>query len=128
VLPLTHAPAWLCASLLLIGGVIYGSLAPVSPYVPLPSNFDKIEHLAVYAGLALWFTGLVQRRHYWTVVLGLAALGLTLEYLQFAMHHGRTGDPWDMAANLLGVAAGVTLAVTRTGGWAPRVEAWLSRS
>ena len=89
---------------------------------------DKLEHLVVYAALALWFTGLVQRRRYWTVVLGLAALGLTLEYLQFAMHRGRMGDPWDMAANLLGIAAGVTLAVTRTGGWAPKVEAWLSRN
>ena len=48
--------------------------------------------------------------------------------LQFAMHRGRMGDPWDMAANLLGIAAGVTLAVTRTGGWAPRVEAWLGRN
>lgn len=128
MLPLAHAPAWLVASLVLVAGVVYGSLALIGPDLPLPRNFDKLEHLVVYAGLALWFTGLVQRRHYWTVVMGLAALGLTLEYLQFAMHHGRTGDPWDMTANLLGVTIGVTLAVTRTGGWAPRVEAWLSRS
>ena len=128
MLPLAHAPAWLVASLLLVAGVVYGSLALIGPDVPLPAHFDKVEHLAVYALLALWFTGLVQRRHYWTVMLGLAALGLTLEYLQFAMHRGRMGDPWDMAANLLGVAAGVTLAVARTGGWAPKVEAWLSRN
>ncbi len=70
----------------------------------------------------------MQRRHYWTVIVGLAVLGLTLEYLQFEMRRGRMGDPWDMAANLLGIAAGVMLAVTRTGGWAPKVEAWLSRN
>jgi VanZ family protein len=128
MLPLAHAPAWLVASLLLVAGVVYGSLALIGPDLPLPRNVDKLEHFVVYAALALWFTGLVRRRHYWTVVLGLAALGVTLEYLQFAMHHGRTGDPWDMAANLLGIAAGVTLAVTRTGGWAPKVEAWLSRN
>jgi VanZ family protein len=128
MLPLAHAPAWLVASLVLVAGVVYGSLALIGPDLPLPTHFDKLEHLVVYAGLALWFTGLVQSRHYWTVVLGLAALGLALEYLQFAMHRGRVGDPWDMAANLLGIAAGVTLAVTRTGGWAPKVEAWLSRN
>jgi VanZ family protein len=128
MLPLAHAPAWQVASLVLVAGVVYGSLALIGPDVPLPTHFDKLEHFAVYAVLALWFTGLVQRRHYPTVLLGLAALGLTLEYLQFAMHRGRTGDPWDMAANLLGVAAGVALALRYSGGWAPRVEAWLSRS
>ena len=128
MLPLAHAPAWLVASLVLVAGVVIGSLALIGPDLPLPTHFDKLEHLVVYAALALWFTGLVQRRHYWTVILGLAALGLALEYLQFAMRRGRMGDPWDMAANLLGIAAGVTLAVTRTGGWAPKVEAWLSRN
>jgi len=128
MLPLAHAPAWLVASLVLVAGVVIGSLALIGPDLPLPTHFDKLEHLVVYAALALWFTGLVQRRHYWAVVLGLAVLGLTLEYLQFEMRRGRMGDPWDMAANLLGIAAGVTLAVTRTGGWAPKVEAWLSRN
>jgi VanZ family protein len=128
MLPLAHAPAWLVASLVLVAGVVIGSLALIGPDLPLPTHFDKLEHLVVYAALALWFTGLVQRRHYWTVIVGLAVLGLTLEYLQFEMRRGRMGDPWDMAANLLGIAAGVTLAVTRTGGWAPKVEAWLSRN
>jgi len=128
MLPLAHAPAWLVASLVLVAGVVIGSLALIGPDLPLPTHFDKLEHLVVYAALALWFTGLVQRRHYWTVIVGLAVLGLTLEYLQFEMRRGRMGDPWDLAANLLGIAAGVTLAVTRTGGWAPKVEAWLSRN
>ena len=128
MLPLAHAPAWLVASLVLVAGVVIGSLALIGPDLPLPTHFDKLEHLVVYAALALWFTGLVQRRHYWTVIVGLAVLGLTLEYLQFEMRRGRMGDPWDVAANLLGIAAGVTLAVTRTGGWAPKVEAWLRRN
>jgi hypothetical protein len=41
------------------------------------------------------------------------------------MQAGRMGDPYDMAANTAGVAAGLLLAVAATGGWAQKVERWL---
>ena len=128
MLPLAHARAWLVASLLLVGLVIFGSLATLDLPAPPVSGFDKLEHALVYAVLTLWFTGLVARRQYTLVVLGLAALGLSLEFLQHAMQRGRTGDPWDMVANVLGIAVGAALGTWLTGGWAPKVEAWLKRS
>jgi hypothetical protein len=37
------------------------------------------------------------------------------------------GDPLDMAANTAGVAAGVSLALLLTGGWAQKIESWLRK-
>jgi len=50
-----------------------------------------------------------------------------MEILQQMMQRGRYGDPFDMAANALGVAAGLSLALWQTGGWARWIEAWLAR-
>lgn len=127
MLPLTHAPAWFTASAMLIVAVLYLSLAPIAQ-PPLPTNFDKVEHAFAYAALAVWFTGLVGPRRYALVAIALAALGLTIEVLQDAMPYGRQGDPWDMVANLTGIAVGLGLARRLTGGWARRAEAWLNRN
>jgi VanZ family protein len=127
MLPLTHAPAWLLASLLLIATVLYLSLAPISQ-PPLPTNFDKVEHALAYACLAVWFTGLVARPHYWMAALALAVFGMGIELLQAAMPFGRQGDPWDMVANVTGIGVGLVVATRLTGGWALRIEAWLNRN
>jgi VanZ family protein len=128
MLPLAYAPAWIAASLLLVAGVVFASLMP-GPPAPLDlRHFDKLEHALAYAVLAVWFTGIVPRANYWKVPLVLAALGIAIEFLQRAMPFGRTGDPWDFAANVLGIAVGVAFATWRTGGWALKVEAWLGRN
>lgn len=127
MLPLTHARAWIAASLVLVALVVYGSLA-TGPQVPVPGEFDKLQHFGAYAFLAVWFAGLVMRRRFVGVAVGLAALGLALEYLQYAMQAGRYGDPLDLAANLVGIAAGLALGQWRAHGWALRVEAWLNRN
>ena len=126
MLRLAHAPAWIAASLLLVALVAWGSLMPGSD-VPGPPNLDKFEHAAVYALLAVWFTGLVVRQHYLAVAVALVALGVLMEVLQQAMQLGRQADVLDAVANACGSAAGVALGAWRTGGWAPRVEAWLAR-
>ena len=128
MLPLAYAPAWIAASLLLVAGVIFGSLASLGPQVEMAGHVDKLEHALVYAFLASWFTGLVGRGRYWHVAVALASLGLALEFLQNAMALGRVGDPWDMAANVLGIAAGLAVATWRSGGWALKVESWLARN
>lgn len=128
MLPLTHASAWLAASVLLVVAVLYVSLAPLNVPADLPTHFDKVEHAFAYMFLAVWFSGLLVRAHYWKIVVALAVLGLVIETLQHAMGLGRHGDPMDMAANLLGVGLGIALASRRMGGWAPKVEAWLSRN
>lgn len=127
MLPLMYTPAWLAASAMLVAAVIYGSLGTGSS-LPSPGEFDKLAHFGAYLFLAIWFTGLVSRAQYWKVVLALVGFGLAMEILQQTMQRGRYGDPFDMAANALGVAAGVSLALWQTGGWARRVEAWLTRN
>ena len=70
MLPLVYTPAWLAASAILIVAVIYGSLGTGSS-LPSPGEFDKLAHFGAYLFLAVWFTGLVTRAHYWKVVLAL---------------------------------------------------------
>jgi len=127
VLPLTHAPAWLAASALLVAAVIVASLMPGGSG-PDVGNMDKLGHFLAYAALASWFGGLFARRRYWGVAIGLALLGIGLEVLQDLVARNRSGDPNDVAANVAGIAAGLALAWWRTGGWALRMEAWLNRT
>ena len=127
MLPLTHASAWLAASVLLLAAVIVASLLP-GDAGPDVGNLDKLGHFLAYAALALWFGGLFARRWYWGVALGLALLGIGLEVLQEILARSRTGDPNDVAANLAGMGAGLALAWWRTGNWALRIEAWLRRT
>jgi glycerophosphoryl diester phosphodiesterase len=72
MLPLLYTPAWLAASVILVAAVIYGSLGTGSS-LPSPGEFDKLAHFGVYLVLAVWFTGLVARAHYWKVVVALVA-------------------------------------------------------
>jgi hypothetical protein len=127
MIELRHPGLWLFASAVLVAGVVWGSLQ-TGTQLPVPGGFDKVEHLGVYLGLAVWFTGLFDRNRYWAVACGLLLLGLSMEALQYLMHAGRTADPWDMAANTMGVALGVATAVLGSGGWARKVEAWLVRA
>jgi len=127
MLPLAHVRAWIAASVLLVAAVVYASLLPSVP-VPDVVNSDKAAHFLAYAALATWFGGLVPRSRYGWVALALCGLGLGLEILQQAMGLGRSGDPYDLAANLAGVFAGLLLGLRRTGDWAVRFEAWLARS
>jgi hypothetical protein len=127
VLPLTHAPAWLAASALLVAAVVVASLVP-GDAGPDVGNMDKLGHGLAYAVLATWFGGLVARRWYWGVAISLALLGIGLEVLQDLVARNRSGDPHDVAANVAGIGMGLALAWWRTGGWALRMEAWLKRT
>jgi VanZ family protein len=124
MLPLRHRPLWITMSLVLLAAVLFASLQPdFGPAVP--ANFDKVEHLTAYVVLAVWFTGLVARGRYWVVACGLLALGLLVEVFQGLMNLGRSAEVSDMLANALGVVVGITIALSSTGGWAPRLESWL---
>jgi VanZ family protein len=124
MLQLSRRRLWIALSLVLLAAVFFVCLQPgFGP--PAPAGFDKIEHLAAYILLALWFTGLVARGRYWLVASGLLALGLLIEVLQWRMNLGRSAETLDMLANALGVGVGIALALLATGGWAPRLESWL---
>jgi len=124
MLQLRRRRLWIALSMILLAAVFFVCLQPgLGPNGP--AGFDKVEHLAAYILLSLWFTGLVARGRYWAVVAGLLALGLLIEVLQWRMNLGRSAETLDMLANMLGVGVGITLALLATGGWAPRLESWL---
>lgn len=124
MLALRHRRLWIFASLVLVAIVVWGSLQTRVKISPM-QGFDKVEHFSTYMFLAFWFTGLYRRSRYWVVATGLLALGLVMEVMQWAMHAGRTADPYDMAANTGGMLAGLLLALALTGGWAEKLEARL---
>jgi VanZ family protein len=124
LLNLRYRAFWIAASALLVLIVVWGSLQTAFGG-PTIHGFDKAQHFSTYLFLAAWFTGLFQRSHWWRIVLGLLGLGLAMEIGQYVMQSGRMGDPFDMAANTAGVAAGVALALLLTGGWAQKIETWL---
>jgi VanZ family protein len=124
MLTLRYRNLWIVASVLLVTIVVWGSLQTAFATAPV-HGFDKVEHFGTYLFLAVWFTGIYQRPHYWLIVVGLLGLGLGMEFGQFVMQAGRMGDPYDMAANTGGVAAGVLVACVLTGGWAQKLEGWL---
>ena len=124
MLTLRYRTLWITASVVLVLVVVWGSLQSAFGG-PEIHGFDKVEHFGTYMVLAVWFTGLYRRPRYWVIVGGLLALGLTMEIGQFLMQAGRMGDPYDMAANAAGIAAGLLLALRATGGWAQKVESWV---
>ncbi|MEM7082686.1 MAG: VanZ family protein [Pseudomonadota bacterium] len=115
------APMWWVGGALLIAVVVYLSLAPGGPPVPVTLS-DKLQHLLAYATLAIYFGGLVKRRAYWVVVLGLFGLSVLLECLQ-GWSGERTFDVVDMVFNGLGLAVGKRLSRVGLNGWCR----WLER-
>jgi len=124
MLNLRYRPFWIVASLVLVLGVVWGSLQTAFGG-EVPQGFDKVEHFSTYMFLAVWFTGIFARPRWWMVVIALLALGASMEAGQYIMRAGRTADVYDMAANTAGVTAGLLLAAVLTGCWAQRIESWL---
>jgi len=85
---------------------------------------DKTSHLVGHGALALYFAGLVPRRSWWKIFVFLLLMGIAIEFAQYFMQLGRSGDPRDVLANSAGAAFG--LLVGRLGGarW-PELGAWL---
>ena len=79
------------------------------PEIDAPVSTDKWVHVAMFVGVGgLW--SLAHPRRPWAV-LGLgSALGAAIEVAQHAMGWGRSGDPWDVVADVVGLALGVGLA------------------
>jgi VanZ family protein len=124
MLKLRYRLFWIVASIVLLLGVVWGSLqTSVSPSVA--QGFDKFQHFGTYMLLAVWFTGLYARPRWWLVMVGLLGLGLSMEVAQYLMHTGRMAEGYDMVANAAGVLAGLLLGGLLTGGWAQRVESWV---
>jgi len=123
LLLLRHRYTWLILGWLMILGVVVVSLIP-GQALPVTGVSDKFEHGVAYGALALWFAGIYPRSNYWLIAIGLSLLGIGIEFAQGAMSFGRQADYRDVFANMLGIAAGLAIALSWLGGWAQRVEAW----
>ncbi len=112
--PLKWRPLWLVIGWLLVGLVVYLSLAPQLPQVDI-RNFDKVGHFLAYFALMSWFAFIYARNaHLWIGVM-LVIMGIALEIGQYLTGY-RAFEIADIVVNTLGVMAGMLLARTRFAG------------
>ena len=105
--------AWLAGGAGFVALVIYLSLTPNPVPVPSVGPF-KAGHIAAYTWLMLWFAQVYRGPRRGAIAIGLALMGVVLEYLQDFTGH-RTFSYTDMRDNAIGVAIGFTLALTPLG-------------
>lgn len=92
------------------GFLLYILLRPTSD---LPQNFpsfegmDKVVHFLIFALLAYLYKKAFPNHSIVKELLLLAGYALLTEIMQEKMQMGRTGDPLDMLADVLGIFAGV---------------------
>jgi len=114
---LNYRRVWLAGGWLLIGLVVYLSLAPHPPELmslPFP-NGDKLEHGFAYASLSLWFCQIYpSTRSRMITMVALIGLGIGLEFAQGWTGY-RTFEVGDMVADGSGVMLGFLLAHTPLG-------------
>ena len=103
-------PAWRGVLLLLMCAAAWFAFIPATPTAQ-PSGLDKIEHLLAFAalGLAASFTASPGLRRTAQAAAGLLLYGGFIELVQTQLPT-RTADWADIAADGLGVAAGLALA------------------
>ncbi|GAA5525026.1 hypothetical protein Maes01_01586 [Microbulbifer aestuariivivens] len=93
---------WLSLFLLCYGGTLNRSLGQIFPH------WDLIVHASVFLFLSLlWVLGYGRPV---LCVLLLFSVGVMIEVYQGLVLPMRTADPHDIAANLIGILAGVMLA------------------
>ena len=132
MLPLQHRAFWRSLSLGVLVVVLVGALSPAvwfgnkADALSLFKNADKWVHGTTFFVLALWFSGLVERRRYWLVGAGLIAFGALLEFFQLYVRY-RMADHFDIAANTAGILIGLAVATAGLGGWGLRAEDWYAR-
>ncbi len=132
MLPLQHGAFWRSLSLALLIVVLAGALSPTiwfgnrADALSFFKHADKWVHGITFFVLAVWFSGLVERRRYWLVGVGLIAFGALLEFFQLYVRY-RTADQFDIAANTAGIIVGLAVAFAGLGGWGVRAEVWYAR-
>lgn len=97
--------AWVAAGIVLLGMIIWGSLAPSVPDLNLASvpQFDKLEHITAYLLLTAWFGAAYPKRWLW-IAIGFAIFGGAIEIAQG--YTGRDADWFDWFADCIGAGLG----------------------
>lgn len=94
------------------------ALIPGPAGAPSLIGWDKLDHLAAFAALALFARGGWPRARRAVTAGLLLAYGVVLEFAQSHPLVGRTASLSDIVADLIGIAIGFALAWT--GGWIAR--------
>lgn len=133
MLPLRYAQRWRAAGLFLLALVLLAALMPAvwfhtdsQQLVSWIKNIDKWLHALTFLFLAVWFAGQYEREAYWRVATGLVMFGILIEVCQRMLSY-RSAEWYDLAADILGIMIGLTIAWLGVGGWSLRTEAWLAR-
>jgi len=102
-------PAWARALIVLAGlaGLVIVIVTSLVGHTEYTISTDKLLHFGGYATLAAIFVLGLKARFYLPVLALLALISIGIEYLQPL--NARTFDASDMAANLIGIAAGAFL-------------------
>ncbi len=128
MLSLRYARLWRLADalllmLVLVAALLPSMLWPVRIDVDLGIGVDKLGHAVVFFCLAIWFAGQYRTAALWRVAVGLMAFGLLIEICQSVVGY-RSAEWLDVAADAVGIALGIGVALLGAGGWSQRVESW----
>lgn len=127
MLSLRFPRLWLGLGWLAVACAIVVCLMPVSQLPQPPNLSDKTEHFLAYFMLSVWFAGIYARSRYWVIALGLAVMGIAIEFAQGAMGYGRQADAADVLANCSGIVVGLVACWFGLGGWMQWVESLVSK-
>lgn len=132
-LELRYARFWHASSVVLLVLVLAVTLVPAAWFwsdkamlAGWAAHLDKWAHFLIFLGLSVWFSGLYRRSSYWHVGFGLLAFGVLIEMCQRAVGY-RSAEWLDVAADAVGIVAGLSLAVLGLGRWCQNFEAWWAR-
>ena len=131
MLPLRYQRRWQLAGAFALLSVLAGTLIPAFWLWPDFSrvtliDFDKWLHGFTFAFLAVWFSGQYSRNRYWGIGIGLFMFGIVIELCQRMVSY-RTAEFMDLAADTVGIALGLIIALAGLGGWSLRLEELIQR-
>jgi hypothetical protein len=131
VLPLRHARRWQFAGIAVLVLVLAAALMPAIWFMqglhdPGFSLVDKWLHAFTFMFLTVWFAGQYSPGSYWRIAIGLLAFGGFIEICQRILTTWRSAETMDLAADAMGIVAGLLVAWAGAGGWSLRVEQWIA--
>ena len=130
MLPLRFARHWQLASTMLLLVILIAAVLPVVWLLPdrielakWLGGIDKWAHALAFAFLTVWFAGLYPKGKYWRIAVGMAAYGVLIELCQGLISY-RSAEWPDLGADVIGIGAGLSLALFGAGGWCLAAENW----
>ena len=131
MLALRYHRRWQIAGTLVLVSVFIGTLVPAFWLWPDVSRiafieFDKWLHGITFVFLTVWFSGQYSRNRYLRIAIGLFVFGIIIELCQRMVTY-RTAELTDLAADAIGIAFGMAIALLGAGGWSLRFEERLAR-